>query len=83
MGRREYQSTSWGNPTYNVFGWQKPCYLQEGYTTTFRELMELTEWEKYGTSRNENTRLWFIAATRPRRWKIRLVRPPEFLGQLN
>lgn len=54
MGRREYQCTPWGNPTYNVFGWQKPCYLlQEGYTKTFRELMELTEWENYGTGRNE------------------------------
>ncbi len=54
MGQREYQCTPWGNPTYNVFGWQKPCYLlQEGYTRTFQELMELTEWEKYGTGRNE------------------------------
>jgi hopanoid biosynthesis associated radical SAM protein HpnH len=54
MGRRQYECTPWGNPTYNVFGWQKPCYLlQEGYTTTFRELMELTAWEKYGTGRNE------------------------------
>ncbi|MDH4084534.1 MAG: DUF3463 domain-containing protein, partial [Nitrospira sp.] len=51
---REYQCTPWGNPTYNVFGWQKPCYLlQEGYTKTFRELMDLTEWENYGTGRNE------------------------------
>jgi len=54
MGRREYQCTPWGNPTYNIFGWQKPCYLlQEGYTKTFRELMELTEWNHYGTGRNE------------------------------
>jgi hopanoid biosynthesis associated radical SAM protein HpnH len=54
MGQREYQCTPWGNPTYNVFGWQKPCYLlQEGYTKTFRELMELTEWDKYGPGRNE------------------------------
>ncbi|MCS6304716.1 MAG: adenosyl-hopene transferase HpnH [Nitrospira sp.] len=54
MGRREYQCTPWGNPTYNVFGWQKPCYLlQEGYTTTFQDLMASTEWEKYGTGRNE------------------------------
>jgi hopanoid biosynthesis associated radical SAM protein HpnH len=54
MGQREYQCTPWGNPTYNVFGWQKPCYLlQEGYTKTFRELMDLTEWDKYGTGRNE------------------------------
>ena len=54
MGRREYQCTPWGNPTYNVFGWQKPCYLlQDGYTKTFRELMEQTEWDNYGTGRNE------------------------------
>jgi hopanoid biosynthesis associated radical SAM protein HpnH len=54
MGVRDYQCTPWGNPTYNVFGWQKPCYLlQEGYTKTFRELMELTEWDQYGTGRNE------------------------------
>lgn len=49
MGRREYECTPWGNPTYNVFGWQKPCYLlQDGYVDTFRELMEQTEWENYG-----------------------------------
>jgi hopanoid biosynthesis associated radical SAM protein HpnH len=54
MGQREYQCTPWGNPTFNVFGWQKPCYLlQEGYTKTFRELMDSTEWDHYGTGRNE------------------------------
>ncbi len=54
MGKRDYQCTPWGNPTYNIFGWQKPCYLlQEGYAKTFRELMETTEWNRYGTERNE------------------------------
>ncbi len=54
MGKKEYQCTPWGNPTYNVFGWQKPCYLlQEGYTKSFRELMETTAWQDYGTSANE------------------------------
>jgi len=54
MGRRDYQCTPWGNPTYNVFGWQKPCYLlQEGYAGTFKELMDATEWDRYGTGRNE------------------------------
>lgn len=49
MGRRDYECTPWGNPTYNLFGWQKPCYLlQEGYVDTFRELMDDTEWERYG-----------------------------------
>ncbi|HKW35584.1 MAG TPA: adenosyl-hopene transferase HpnH [Candidatus Acidoferrum sp.] len=50
MGKRNYACTPWGMPTYNVFGWQKPCYLlQDGYTDTFRELMDSTEWENYGT----------------------------------
>ena len=54
MGKRDYQCTPWGNPTYNVFGWQRPCYLlQDGYVKTFRELMEGTEWDRYGTGRNE------------------------------
>ncbi|MGH7260204.1 MAG: adenosyl-hopene transferase HpnH [Nitrospiraceae bacterium] len=54
MGRVDYQCTPWGNPTYNAFGWQKPCYLlQEGYAKTFAELMEGTEWDRYGTGRNE------------------------------
>lgn len=54
MGKREYQCTPWGNPTYNIFGWQKPCYLlQDGYAKSFRELMDETAWENYGTSRND------------------------------
>jgi hopanoid biosynthesis associated radical SAM protein HpnH len=49
MGQRDYDCTPWGNPTYNIFGWQKPCYLlQEGYADTFDELMNETEWENYG-----------------------------------
>ncbi|HZX65529.1 MAG: adenosyl-hopene transferase HpnH [Myxococcales bacterium] len=49
MGKRDFECTPWGNPTYNVFGWQKPCYLlQDGYAKTFRELMEETDWSRYG-----------------------------------
>ncbi len=49
MGKREYECTPWGLPTYNIFGWQKPCYLlQDGYVDTFKELIEDTEWDKYG-----------------------------------
>ncbi len=52
-GKKEYQCTPWGNPTYNVFGWQKPCYLMaDGYAETFDELMEETDWERYGTGRD-------------------------------
>ena len=49
QGHVDFECTPWGNPTYNIFGWQKPCYLlQEGYVQTFKELMESTEWDKYG-----------------------------------
>lgn len=49
MGQRDYECTPWGMPTYNIFGWQKPCYLlQDGYVDTFDELMETTEFEKFG-----------------------------------
>jgi hopanoid biosynthesis associated radical SAM protein HpnH len=49
MGKRDFDCTPWGNPTYNIFGWQRPCYLlQDGYARTFRELMEQTEWSRYG-----------------------------------
>jgi hopanoid biosynthesis associated radical SAM protein HpnH len=49
MGKREYDCTPWGMPAYNLFGWQKPCYLlQEGYCETFEELLEQTEWHRYG-----------------------------------
>ncbi|MBL1216779.1 MAG: adenosyl-hopene transferase HpnH [Planctomycetes bacterium] len=48
-GKRDFECHPWGNPTYNVFGWQVPCYLlQEGYVDTFEELMTLTDWAGYG-----------------------------------
>jgi hopanoid biosynthesis associated radical SAM protein HpnH len=48
-GKRDFECTPWGNPTYNLFGWQRPCYLlQDGYARTFRELMEDTDWSRYG-----------------------------------
>ncbi|MEE8273545.1 MAG: adenosyl-hopene transferase HpnH [Alphaproteobacteria bacterium] len=53
-GNQDYRCTPWGNPTRNVFGWQRPCYLLgEGYARSFRELMEETEWELYGTGAYE------------------------------
>lgn len=53
-GNQEYRCTPWGNPTRNIFGWQRPCYLlNEGYVKTFRELMEGTDWDSYGTGRYE------------------------------
>ncbi|CAK0764277.1 Adenosyl-hopene transferase HpnH [uncultured Gammaproteobacteria bacterium] len=53
-GNQDYHCTPWGNPTRNVFGWQKPCYLiNEGYAATFAELIDGTDWDSYGTGRYE------------------------------
>jgi hopanoid biosynthesis associated radical SAM protein HpnH len=53
-GNQEYKCTPWGNPTRTVFGWQRPCYLLgEGYAHTFRELMDETDWDLYGTGNYE------------------------------
>jgi hopanoid biosynthesis associated radical SAM protein HpnH len=53
-GNQSYHCTPWGNPTRTVFGWQRPCYLLgEGYTKTFKELMETTDWDAYGTGNYE------------------------------
>jgi hypothetical protein len=53
-GNQTYHCTPWGMPTRNIFGWQKPCYLLgEGYAQSFRELMETTDWDSYGTGKYE------------------------------
>jgi hopanoid biosynthesis associated radical SAM protein HpnH len=53
-GNQTYHCTPWGMPTRNVFGWQKPCYLLgEGTVKTFKELMETTDWDSYGTGKYE------------------------------
>ena len=53
-GNETYRCTPWGKPTRNVFGWQRPCYLLgEGYAKTFTELMESTDWDRYGTGAYE------------------------------
>jgi hopanoid biosynthesis associated radical SAM protein HpnH len=53
-GNESYQCTPWSTPTYNLFGWQRPCYLltDEGYAPSFKSLMEETPWENYGVGRN-------------------------------
>ena len=53
-GNQKYHCTPWGNPTRNYFGWQRPCYLLgEGYAKSFKELMEETDWDEYGTGNYE------------------------------
>jgi hypothetical protein len=51
MGDRQYECSPWGMPTYNIFGWQRPCYLlQEGFAESFKELLETTDWDHYGAA---------------------------------
>lgn len=53
-GEREYACTPWGCPNYSVLGWQRPCYLfsEGGYASTFQELLETTDWDRYGAGRH-------------------------------
>jgi hopanoid biosynthesis associated radical SAM protein HpnH len=53
-GNQTYRCSPWGNPTRNVFGWQRPCYLlSEGYAPSFDALMNETDWDAYGTGNYE------------------------------
>lgn len=52
-GRQHYSCSPWGNPTVNIFGWQRPCYLlNDGYVASYRELMSETDWQRYGTGKD-------------------------------
>jgi len=52
-GKAEFGCTAWGIPSYSLFGWQRPCYLMaDGYTKTYRELIETTDWDAYGRGRD-------------------------------
>jgi hopanoid biosynthesis associated radical SAM protein HpnH len=48
-GKVDFECTPWGIPSYSIFGWQRPCYLMsDGYTKTYKELLETTDWSRYG-----------------------------------
>ena len=52
-GKVDLRCTAWGIPSYSLFGWQRPCYLMaDGYTETYRELIETTDWDAYGRGRD-------------------------------
>src|SRR5579875_19941 len=56
-GKVEFECTPWGIPSYSVLGWQRPCYLlADGYTETYKELVETTDWSKYGRGRDPRCR---------------------------
>ena len=53
-GNQTYACTPWSMPARTVFGWQKPCYLLgEGYVKTFKELIDGTDWDRYGVGNYE------------------------------
>jgi len=52
-GKVDFQCTAWGIPSYSIFGWQRPCYLMaDGYVSSYKELIETTDWDKYGRGRD-------------------------------
>ena len=52
-GKVDFDCTAWGIPSYSVFGWQRPCYLMsDGYASTYKELVETTDWSRYGRGRD-------------------------------
>jgi hopanoid biosynthesis associated radical SAM protein HpnH len=52
-GKVDFGCTAWGIPSYSLFGWQRPCYLMaDGYAQTYKELLETTDWDKYGRGRD-------------------------------
>jgi hopanoid biosynthesis associated radical SAM protein HpnH len=52
-GKADFGCTAWGIPSYSIFGWQRPCYLMaDGYTETYSELIETTDWDRYGRGRD-------------------------------
>jgi hopanoid biosynthesis associated radical SAM protein HpnH len=52
-GKADFDCTAWAIPSYSVLGWQRPCYLMaDGHVGSYRELVESTEWEKYGRGRD-------------------------------
>lgn len=52
-GKVDFPCTAWAIPSYSLFGWQKPCYLMsDGYVATYRQLLEETDWDKYGRGKD-------------------------------
>jgi hopanoid biosynthesis associated radical SAM protein HpnH len=83
-GGREYQCTPWGNPTRNIMGWQRPCYLlNEGYAATYRELMEETDWRRYGVGRDPRCHACMVHCGFEATAVMESVRHPLTLLKLN
>jgi hopanoid biosynthesis associated radical SAM protein HpnH len=52
-GKADFDCTAWAIPSYSLLGWQRPCYLMaDGYVQTYKELIEQTDWTKYGRGKD-------------------------------
>jgi len=52
-GKRDFDCTAWGIPSYSLKGWQRPCYLMgDSYAKSYRELVETTDWDSYGRGKD-------------------------------
>ncbi|GAY11558.1 adenosyl-hopene transferase HpnH [Pseudonocardia sp. N23] len=53
-GKVDLNCTAWAIPSYSLLGWQKPCYLlDDGYVSTYRELIDETDWDAFGRGKDE------------------------------
>lgn len=47
-GRADLTCAAWANPTRNVRGWRRPCYLiADGHAPSWRQLMDETDWSHF------------------------------------
>ena len=54
VGKRELSCTAWAIPTVTPKGWRSPCYmLADTHYPTYKELLEKTDWNKYGVTTTE------------------------------
>jgi hopanoid biosynthesis associated radical SAM protein HpnH len=52
-GKRDFECTPWGIPSYSLLGWQQPCYLlADGYAKSWQELLDTTEWDNFGRGKD-------------------------------
>ena len=57
QGKRKLSCTPWGSPNYSPRGWKGPCYvLTDGYYKTYRELIDLTDWDALGPGKDPRCR---------------------------
>jgi hopanoid biosynthesis associated radical SAM protein HpnH len=53
-GKRDFECTPWGIPSYSLLGWQKPCYLlDDGYAQSWQEYLDTTDFKAYGRGNDD------------------------------